>query len=948
MRKLLQKLFDIREGEISSTLLMFSYIFSVIFCLVMLKSIRDSLFLDRLSVNELPVVFILVAISAAVVSTIYSRYSQRVSLNVMIRWSLLIIISNLVIFWVLLRFYLQAGDRWFLYTFYVWVAIFGVISTSQFWILANYVFNARQAKRLFGIIGAGAISGGIFGGYLSQLATVYGTENLPLLCILLMSFCLLMLEVIWRRRQSIAPGQQSRRKRQLQQDQNAAGIFRLFADSRHLLYLAGIVGVGVIVANLVDFQYKAVVKEIITDKDQRTAFFGFWSSNLSIISLAIQLFFTSRILRSFGVGPSLFFLPLGILGGAAALLFFPELWAAIFVKVADGSFKQSINKAGLELLALPIPSSIKPQVKSFIDVFIDSFATGIGGLLLIVCTSVLGMSFSTISYPVIFFIGLWVLLIVGVRREYVQAFRTAIEKRTIDLDEQSINLEDASLFASFLNILQGDNERQILYVLNLLENVQNERFLPYLKDLLHHPSAEIREQALRMISRYRTLDISSQVTAMVNDPSQEVRVGAINYLLQKSSGTAQLELLHGYLDHADNQIRGAALLGAARLCAREPSLRQDLNFKSRIENTLRQVQQLPETPGQQQYIKSTLARAIGIAEDPGLYPYLHILLSDTSSEVLQEAVISAGQTHAGEFVPVLISLLQHKRVRKFAREALAEYGEPIIDTLVSHLGDVHEIKAIRQNAAKVLGLIGVQQSVDVLIAHLEQDDLVIRFEVLKALNRLRKHYPDLKFKQAPIEKKIMEEIHHYMNMLTVLYRQRSSFADGSRPFPAGARPERIRAAQDLLIKALQEKLDNNLERIFRLLGLRYMPRDMFNAYLGIVSQQQDLRANAVEFLDNVLDTDLKKFIVPLVETNAIESLVEVCKSQFDVDVPEEHECIQRLLQDPDDWLKSCTLFLIAELRAGDFVTAIGSLVNNREPVVRETAQYALRQLEMTG
>lgn len=595
MRKLLQKLFDIREGEITSALLMFSYIFSVIFCLVMLKSIRDSLFLDRLSVNELPVVFILVAISAAVVSTIYSRYSQRVSLNVMIRWSLLIIISNLVIFWLLLRFNIQAGDRWFLYTLYVWVAIFGVIATSQFWILANYVFNARQAKRLFGIIGAGAISGGSSADIFHSWPR-YGTENLPLLCILLMSFCLLILEIIWRRRQSIAPGQQSRRKRQLQQSRNADGIFRRFADSRHLLYLAGIVGLGVIVANLVDFQYKAVVKEIITDKDQRTAFFGFWSSNLSIISLAIQLFFTSRILRSFGVGPSLFFLPLGILGGAAALLFFPELWAAIFVKVADGSFKQSINKAGLELLALPIPSAIKPQVKSFIDVFIDSFATGVGGLLLIVCTSVLGMSFSAISYPVIFFIALWVLLIVGVRREYVQAFRTAIEKRTIDLDEQSVNLEDATLFAGFLNILRGDNERQILYVLNLLENVQNERFLPYLKDLLRHPSAEIREQALKMIGRYRTLDISGQVADMVNDPSQEVRVGAINYLLQKTSGAAQLELLQSYLDHADIQIRGAALLGAARLCAQMPSLRQDLSFKSRIENTLKQYSSCRKTP----------------------------------------------------------------------------------------------------------------------------------------------------------------------------------------------------------------------------------------------------------------------------------------------------------------------------------------------------------------
>ena len=49
----------------------------------------------------------------------------------------------------------------------------------QFWMLANYVYDPRQAKRLFPILGMGATLGGIVGGYITQYtAPLIGTENL--------------------------------------------------------------------------------------------------------------------------------------------------------------------------------------------------------------------------------------------------------------------------------------------------------------------------------------------------------------------------------------------------------------------------------------------------------------------------------------------------------------------------------------------------------------------------------------------------------------------------------------------------------------------------------------------------------------------------------------------------------------------------------------------------
>jgi len=60
-----------------------------------------------------------------------------------------------------------------------------------------------------------------------------------------------------------------------------------------------------------------------------------------------------------------------------------------------------------------------------------------------------------------------------------------------------------------------------------------------------------------------------------------------------------------------------------------------------------------------------------------------------------------------------------------------------------------------------------------------------------------------------------------------------------------------RAVLRLLRQALQERMDQKLERVFRLLGLRYPPADIYSAYSGLRSQRSDLRASAIEFLDNL-------------------------------------------------------------------------------------------------
>ncbi|MFC2169997.1 Npt1/Npt2 family nucleotide transporter [Acidobacteriota bacterium] len=940
MKTLYRKLFDIREGEGIIALLMFSTIFLLIASLMILKPVRNSLFLVKIGVEKLPFVFVLVALAAAVVASVYSKYSEKVQLNLLFLISILISIASLLVFWFLFQIGYQGA--WLFYTFYAWVAIFSVIVGAQFWLLANFIFNAREAKRLFGFIGAGAISGGIFGGYITSLfAPKLKTENMIFFCIGFLLICSILIKIIWKKNTHYKSRARVFKKMQKSSFETTENPVKLILSSRHLVYLASIIGISVTVANLAEYQFSAVASRIISNEDQLTAFFGFWMSNLNIVSLAIQLLLTSRIMKYLGVTTSLFFLPLGLLFGAFAILVNPALWSAILIKVSDGSLKHSINRAGTELLILPIPSGIKKRVKTFIDVFIKNLATGIGGLLLIILTIGMGFSIQHISLIIIGLIGLWIFLITQMRVEYTKSFKLAIEKRTIDIEQQSLDLQDASIFKSFVKVLDGQNNRQILYVLNLLEDTKNKELIPYLKKLINHPSNEVKAFVLKMAFQYDEFDLSSEAKKLINFRDQTLQIEALHYLIQHSED--KISTLMTYLNNNDYRLSGATMMCVAREWKMNKDFRKKINIKVLLDKRFKAIQKNGYDETQKHFMKINASRVIGIANNPELYPYLHVLLNDKSLDVVQEAITDAGHTQAQEFVPILFEHLETRHVRKYARESLAEYGENIIDNLAKFLENTNEEKKKRNAIPKVLSLIGSQKSVNFLMKNLEQRDLHLRFEIIKALNKIRIKFPWLKFNSQLIATRIFDEIKQYKKTLSLWLGRKRKFSHEKAPDSANQGTTRVSRAQTLLSLALEEKLDHNMERIFRLLGLKYPPKDMFIAYLGIKSNKSNLRANAIEFLDNVLQMNLKRYLIPIIEANMQEMLKDRPEANLGLKTPSEAESINLLLQSDDNWLKACTLYLVVESDYNLPTDMISGISNDPDPIIKESLQFYLQR-----
>lgn len=459
LKKYLLQAFDLKEEEFKKTFLLQLNIFLLITTLLIVKPTINSLFLSELSSSALPLGYVLTAIMAFIGSYFYNKILTIKPLNKVIESTIIGSIISLIVFGIAFTFNL-AGS-YILYIPYIWVAIFGLLTASQFWILANLVYNVREAKRVFGFIGAGAIAGGIFGGYLTSILTTFlNTEYLLFIAALLLAFCLPITRYIWKNEVlKLNTFQVS-----LRTDPKAESPLILIKQSKLLTYIAIVIGLSVLVAKLVDYQYSDYASRLIEDQEELTSFFGFWFSTLSLISLIIQLFLTQRIVGTFGVGKSLLWLPSGILIGAIFLLFIPQIWVVIVIKIIDGSLKQSVNKAATELLSIPIPIEIKKKTKTFTDVVVDSIATGLAGFILIFFINGLNISSTYISLIIIVLISIWLYFIYNLRKEYIISFKNLLETNNLKKDKiVKKEIAITSIIATVIRVLSTGTEGQILH-----------------------------------------------------------------------------------------------------------------------------------------------------------------------------------------------------------------------------------------------------------------------------------------------------------------------------------------------------------------------------------------------------------------------------------------------------------------------------------------------------
>ena len=926
----IRKTWDLRDGEYQRVFLMQLNIFLIVFALLIIKPVVNAQFLAVIGIEKLPLVFVLVAIFAMAVSTLYSKALHGRSLRRVNTLTLYIAIISLITVSLLLSF--QIAVKPVLYIFYVATANFGVLVVSQFWVMANLAFNPREAKRLLGLIGAGAIAGGVAGGYVTSILSSF-IDGPKLLWVagLALAACIPVYNTIWKKHiKTLNRYQQSKRL-----PERGEHPIWLISKSKHLTFLALIIGLSVIVAKLVEFQFSSIAAQIYSNTSELTGFFGFWFSTFNVISLIIQLFITHRVVGKYGVGSSLLILPGGLVLGSIMLMVAPFLSIVIFLKMWDISVKQSINKAATELMALPIPENIKSQTKSFIDVFIDMSATGISGLLLIFLINGFDLSIRAVTVLVLVILALWLWVAFRIRREYLNSFREKIALKEKDVHVDYTDFTSTSVISGLKRVLESGTEKQIQWVLEQVEHVPDKGIYKVVDKMLDHPSAIVQLAAFRCIYALNKVVSNEKLEQFIEVGTSEMKVAAFSQLVKQTRDNKMLTIKK-YLHHENPEISNVAMLGIAQEIRSNGEMKKHLKFKELLQMKI-EFMNMCDAMEERIHYKIMILKATGLAQMESLYWIIDEALLDEDAEIRKNAIYAAGYSLQPKYIHTLLSSIKEKELKAASISSLQFYGLGIIpDLLAFSKSHTTELEVIRQ-IPEVLSGIPFQASVDALFNLLESPDVTLRLETLRALNQMQKDAPFLRIKHKRLLQLIFDEIEIYRNILAVMYKQNELLPKDQL--------NKVYELREKLISLLESRLDATLERIFRLLGLKYPPEDVIPAYLGIKNVNQDIRSHSVEFLDNLLEPNLKKYLIPVAETAMMDGITKQAISVLKMEVPDEFKCFKILLKGRDPRLKVVVFNLMREIKDPSFLPLIKPHLNSPFNAVREAASWTLKSLE---
>jgi len=797
-------------------------LFLVVVCAMgVLRPIKNALALDGLGAADFYRVYL---VSAAVVLfvPIFNRLADWLPWRVLFSAVAAFFTLNLVLFWL----WYVPGSATFGLLFYGWYDLFAAALVTQFFMATQLYFNARSARRAYPLIIAGGSIGAAVGGAITGVfATSIGTPGLLLVAAALIAVFAACIP--WVLHDTAV--QPSRRPA----TPAPAGSLREIFAHRHVRLIAVAVLLTVIVKQLVDYQFNVITKDVFETRDAITAFQGKFNAATQWLPIVV-LVALRPALRRWGIGVAVLLLPVFMLAATAALALTFGLAAAVAAKGAETSLRYSAERAGREILYVPVPDEIKLKAKAYIDVAVEK---GLGKLVsaLLIMALLPIMDYRQVAWVAVALAGLWLALAIAVRREYVFTLARSIEGRFASLRGVYASLLDANTLPVLRAALAHPSSLRAAFGLELVEQLPARDLGPLASDLnrlVVHEHEQIRVSALKQLARAPAGLDAAAVRERLLDASGEVRTAAVHALLA-AAGTAGPVLLHELLHHDRAEVRAAALTAVLGNGA-SPQLLATARQYVEEQRTVA----VAGDPSAER--RSELA--LGTVALPDGADHIEPFLTDDDPRVRAVALRSAALLGATGCCDHMVAALGEPGTREAACDALSYLGTAAIGPLAAALLDVGTEPRVRRAVPVALARLPSQQTVDAMLRLVlaPETDQVLDHRVIRVLSKMRARHPELTFDR--------EQVHRVAQVACDAAARYASVRPSVRAVAAAA-DNRLAA---LFVRALDQAWEERCEDVLRCLGMIHSPAEVHSAYDALSRGHARERANAREWLEHTL------------------------------------------------------------------------------------------------
>ena len=475
--RLVNRAVDLREGEGAALGWSFAYYFCLLCAYYILRPIRDEMGVAG-GVDNLAWLFTGTLIGMMLIHPVFTSLVKKLPRNQFVPLTYRFFIANLVIFFVVFQLIPQENSVWVGRIFFIWVSVFNLFVISVFWSFMTDIYRSAQSKRLFGILAVGGTAGAIMGSSItSALVSVLGPVNLLLISALLLEAAARISNALEKSEEklalaglrdevedsegsgenAIASGARSHSEqradtiKEVEKKQTeiiGGSVFEGVTDVLRSPYLIGIAVLMLlftITSTYLYFMQAEIVEGASQDSRVRTQVFANIDLIVNIITLVTQLFLTGRILKWFGIGLSLAFLPLVSLVGFGILGVAPALAVLVVFQILRRAGNYAIQRPAREVLYTVLPRTEKYKEKNFNDTFVYRVGDQVGAWSY-TAMGWLGLGVSGLAFSMVPVSVIWLVLTLWLGKRY-RGFKSASATQVMsesDTDSVPVATSNAS------------------------------------------------------------------------------------------------------------------------------------------------------------------------------------------------------------------------------------------------------------------------------------------------------------------------------------------------------------------------------------------------------------------------------------------------------------------------------------------------------------------------
>ncbi len=775
-------------------------LFVILVAHALLETARDALFLAELGPHLLAAAYIVMAGAALLaVAIVHRRGRLHRPRDVLIAFLVLATAGTTA-----LALTIPLAPA-LVFVLYVWTGFVATLVVPSFWTAIDRSLRITEAKRVFGMIGAGGVLGAMVG---SALASVLGrfVDARYLVSAGACAFGLATLTAIVlcpRTEVEEIPAKRSR----------AEALSR--SSRRYVQILLALGLLSTIVLTLGDLTFKWVMAERLPVRDLASAF-GAIYTGLNALGLVIQLAVTPRLLARWGVGGALTVLPLLLVASALGFAITGALIAVVALKLGDGSLRHSLHRVGSEILYLPVPAAVRDGWKLVADALGQRGGQALAALLVFASVSVGTTVRGLAALTVLAGMG-WLVLLVIVRRAYIAQFRDTLQAGEIQRDV-ALPALDADSVARLDESLSSPDEVEALAALELLAR---HRGIPAL--VLYHPRPAVVRRALSLLDGALPMNVARVLGHLLGHADPKVRAAALAASIRTGGSRDRLVAA---LDDPDLEPRAVAVAGLAQ-------------HGDDVEPSLAALVDGPPTA------QLALACAIAFMPGPRFREVLAELLARGDPATMRQVL--RVWAHAPELAdrPTLLRLLADARVRSDVRAGFLALGRTGLVTLIEALDDPATPDAVRRHLPGTISHFRTVSAAAAMVARLPHEpDGRTEVKLLRALGRMRADDPELPIDPAPVRSYLTRAIRDAARYATL-----ADYLDQHR--------DDASSSATLIADLLAEKRRNSVEHAFRALGILYPRAGLRSAHDAFATGDEARRSAAREIVAALLTAELR-------------------------------------------------------------------------------------------